>query len=144
MGDISYAFRTLRKAPLASVTIVVTIALGLGMVAAVFTLLNTFLFRFDNVPNIHEMYGIERPRTADGDLVPVTRPLYDAVRRETSVFTDVFAMVAETDSRVNGRTMGGSLRSHTPGYLPAAPPGRTSRDHREFLDLRSSEVTNES
>lgn len=109
MGDISYAFRTLRKAPLASVTIVVTIALGLGMVAAVFTMLNTFLFRIDNVPNIHEMYGVERPRTADGDLVPLTRPVYDALRRETSVFTGVFAMVAETDSRVNGRTMGGSL-----------------------------------
>ena len=109
MGDISYAFRTLRKAPLASLTIVVTVALGLGLVAAVFTLLNSFLFRVDNVPNIHEMFGVERPRTAEGDLVPITRPVYDALRRETSVFTDVFAMVPETDSRVNGRTMGGSL-----------------------------------
>ena len=109
MGDISYAFRTLRKAPLASLTIVVTVALGLGMVAAVFTFLNVFLFRADNVPNVHELFGVERPRTADGDLVRLTRPVYEALRRETSVFTDVFAMVPETDSRVNGRTMGGSL-----------------------------------
>jgi predicted permease len=109
MGDISYAFRSLRKAPLASLTIIVTVALGLGLVAAVFTLLNTFLFRVDNVPDIHEMYGVERPRTADGDLVPLTHPVYDALRRETSVFTDVFAMIPETDSRVDGRTMGGSL-----------------------------------
>jgi predicted permease len=109
MRDIAYAVRTLRKAPLASLTIVVTVALGLGMVAAVFTLLNTFLFRVDNVPNIHELFGVERPRTAEGDLVPLTRPVYDALKRETSVFTDVFAMVPETDSRVNGRTMSGSL-----------------------------------
>jgi predicted permease len=109
MGDISYAFRTLRKAPLASVTIVVTVGLGLGLVAAVFTLLNSFLFRVDNVPDIHEIYGVERPRTADGDLVRLTRPVYDALRVETRVFTDVFAMVAETDSRVNGRTMAGAL-----------------------------------
>ena len=109
MGDISYAFRSLRKSPLASLTIVVTVALGLGMVAAVFTFLNVFLFRADNVPNIHELFGVERPRTADGELVRLTRPVYDALRRETGVFTDVFAMVPETDSRVNGRTMGGSL-----------------------------------
>jgi predicted permease len=109
MGDISYAFRSLRKSPLASLTIIVTVALGLGMVASVFTFLNVFLFRADNVPNIHEMYGVERPRTADGDAVQLTRPVYEALRRETAVFTDVFAMVAETDSRVNGRTMNGSL-----------------------------------
>src|SRR5688572_21777691 len=109
MRDIAYALRTLRKAPLASLTIVFTVALGLGMVAAVFTFLNVFLFRADNVPNVHELYGVERPRTADGDLVRLTQPVYDALRRETAVFTDVFAMVPETDSRVNGRTMSGAL-----------------------------------
>ena len=109
MGDISYAFRTLRKAPLASLTIILTVSLGLGMVAAVFTLLNVALFRADNVHNVHELFGVERPRTADGDLVQLTRAVYDAMRRETSVFTDVFAMVPETDSRVNGRTMSGAL-----------------------------------
>ncbi len=109
MRDIAYALRTLRKAPLASLTIVFTVALGLGMVAAVFTFLNVFLFRVDNVPNVHELYGVERPRTADGDLVRLTQPVYHALRRETAVFTDVFAMVPETDSRVNGRTMSGAL-----------------------------------
>jgi predicted permease len=109
MSDISYAFRSLLKSPLSSLTIVITVGLGLGMVAAVFTFLNVFLFRADNVPDIHEMFGVERPRTADGDLVPLTLPVYEALRRETSVFADVFAMVPETDSRVNGRTMGGSL-----------------------------------
>jgi predicted permease len=109
MGDISYAFRTLRKSPLSSLTIILTVSLGLGMVAAVFTLLNMALFRPDNVHNVHELFGVERPRTADGDLVRVTRPAYDALKRETAVFTDVFAMVPETDSRVNGRTMSGAL-----------------------------------
>jgi len=109
LRDIAYALRALRKSPLASLTIVLTVALGLGMVAAVFTLLNRFLFRVDEVPNVHEFYAVERPRTADGDLVRLTQPVYEALRRETSVFTDVFAMVPETDSRVGGRTMGGNL-----------------------------------
>jgi predicted permease len=109
MGDLSYAVRSLRKSPLASITIIVTVALGLGMVASVFTFLNVFMFRVDNVPHVHEFYGAERPRTAEGDLVRLTRPVYDALRHETAVFTDVFAMVPETDSRVNGRTMSGTL-----------------------------------
>lgn len=109
MGNLAYAFRSLRKAPLASLTIVVTVALGLGMVAAVFTFLNVFLFRVDRVPNIHELYGVERPRTADGDLVALTRARYDDLRRETTAFSDVFAMVAETDSRIDGRTWSGTL-----------------------------------
>src|SRR5688500_1896843 len=107
MGDVYYASRTLREAPLASVPILLRVSLGLCMVAAVFTLLIMALFRADNVHNVHELFGVERPRTAAGDLVRLTRPVYDAMRRETSVFTDVFAMVPETDSRVNGRTMSG-------------------------------------
>ena len=109
MADIGYALRSLRKAPLASLTIVVTVALGLGMVAAVFTILSSLLFRVDQVPSIHELYGVERPRTAEGDLVKLTKPRYEELRRETAVFTDVFAMVPETDSRINGRNWGGSL-----------------------------------
>jgi predicted permease len=109
MRDIAYGFRALYKTPLASLTIILTVALGLGMVASVFTLLNVFLFRVDEVPNVHELYGVERPRTAEGDMVPLTRPVYDALRQETSVFTDVFAMVAETDSRLEGRTLSGTL-----------------------------------
>src|SRR5688572_31543570 len=36
-------------------------------ISAVFTLLNAALFRADNVHNVHELFGVERPRTADGD-----------------------------------------------------------------------------
>jgi putative ABC transport system permease protein len=47
--DVSYAFRTVRRAPLTSLTIVATIALGLGLVAAVFTFYNAFFLRVDAV-----------------------------------------------------------------------------------------------
>ena len=108
MGDISYAVRTLRKAPLPSLTIVITVGLGLGLVAAVFTLLNSFLFRVDQVPNVHEFYAAER-REPDGDQVRLTRSVYDALTRETDIYNGVFAMVPELDSRVDGRTMSGTL-----------------------------------
>ena len=54
--DVRYALRTFAKAPLAAFTIVVTVALGLGVVAVLFTVLNTLIFRVDNVPDISQMY----------------------------------------------------------------------------------------
>jgi len=58
----------------AAFTIVATVAIGLGVVAVLFTILNTFLFRVDTVPDVATMYAIERPRRANGDRPPLTRP----------------------------------------------------------------------
>ena len=51
--DTRYALRGFARAPLVSLTIIATVGLGLGLVAAVFTFLSTFLFRVDRVPDIH-------------------------------------------------------------------------------------------
>ena len=109
MRDILYAVRSFRRAPLAALTIVTTVALGLGLVAAVFTFLNIFLFRVDEVANPGELFGVERPRSSDGEPRRFTRPQYEALRHETSVFTDAFAMLQDIDSRIDGRMMAGTL-----------------------------------
>jgi predicted permease len=109
--DIYYAFRTFRRAPLAAVTIVTTVALGLGLVAVVFTFFNVFVFRVDAVQNPDELFAVERPRAADGDRVPFTRVDYDALRSETKVFVDAFAMLPDIDSRIDGRMMAATLVS---------------------------------
>jgi predicted permease len=108
IGDIFYAFRTFQRAPLVAFTIVSTVALGLGLVAVVFTFLNTFLFRVDVVPDLDEMFAVERPRTGD-DRPRFTRAQYQALRRETSVFTDAYAELPDLDSRIDGRMMAGTL-----------------------------------
>ena len=107
--DILYAFRTFRRMPLAALTIVTTVALGLGLVTVLFTFLNLLLFRVDNVPNPGQLFGVERPRSSGGDRVRFTRPQYEALRRETSVFSDAFAMLPDIDSRIDGRMMAGTL-----------------------------------
>src|SRR5688500_7034197 len=89
--DVRYAMRTFRRAPLTAITIVVTVAIGLGVVAVLFTILNRFLFRVDQVPDIRAMYGVERPRLGDANPPPLTRSHFDALRTETDVFTDVYA-----------------------------------------------------
>ena len=108
VGDILYAFRTFQRAPLVAFTIVSTVALGLGLVAVVFTFLNTFLFRVDVVPDLHQMFAVERPRTGD-ERTPFTRAEYEALRRDTSVFTDAYAELQDLDGRIDGRMMTGTL-----------------------------------
>src|SRR5882672_5702668 len=56
IGDIQYALRTFRRAPLAALTIVVTVAIGLGLVAVLFTVLNVLLFFFFNDTATTEIY----------------------------------------------------------------------------------------
>jgi predicted permease len=105
--DIAYALRAFKRAPLVAFTIVSTIAVGLGLVAVAFTVLNVFLFRLDAVPNVREMFAVARPPASDGERQGLTRAQFDALRRETNVFTDAYAEVSDVDSRVDGRLMFG-------------------------------------
>ncbi|MPY90328.1 MAG: FtsX-like permease family protein [Luteitalea sp.] len=104
--DILYAFRTFRRAPLAALTIVATVALGLGLVAVVFTVYSMFFLRVDAVRSPGELFAVELERWAGADADedgPFTRPDYDAMRRETSVFTDALAMLPMNVTRIGGR-----------------------------------------
>jgi predicted permease len=106
--DIGYAFRTFRHAPLAALTIVATVALGLGLVAVVFTVYNMFFLRVDAVRSPGELFAVE-PLTGRDDTnerIAFTRPDFDAMRRETNVFTGAFAMQSSGDpnlTRIEGR-----------------------------------------
>ena len=65
--DILYAFRTFRRAPLAALTIVATVALGLGLVAVVFTVYNILFLRVDAVRSPGELFAVERAADGPGD-----------------------------------------------------------------------------
>ena len=111
IGDLQYALRTFRRAPLAALTIVVTVAIGLGLVAVLFTVLNVLLFRTDAVPDITEIYAVERPQQANGDLSKFTRQRFEALRSDTNVFTEAYAALNEIDLRIDGRMMAVNLVS---------------------------------
>jgi predicted permease len=106
--DVLYACRSFRRAPVVALTIVTTVGLGLGLVAVVFTFLNAGLFRVDDVRNPHELFAVERQQSASAEPERFTRPHYDALVRETGVFSDAFA-TTDIDCRIDGRNMEGSL-----------------------------------
>ena len=104
--DIVYAFRTFRRAPLAALTIVATVALGLGVVAVVFTVYTLFFLRVDAVRSPDELFAVELLRSTDSgeeEQVPLARPEYDALRRETTVFADMAAMLDGGPPHVEGQ-----------------------------------------
>ena len=109
LRDVLYACRSFRARPLVALTIVTTVGLGLGLVAAVFTILNAMVFRVDDVRNPHELFAVERQRTANAEPERFTRPQYDALVRETGVFSDAFAMGPDIDRWIDGRRLEGSL-----------------------------------
>ncbi|HUP40576.1 MAG TPA: ABC transporter permease [Vicinamibacterales bacterium] len=107
--DVRYAIRSFRRAPLVALTIVATVGLGLGLVTVVFTILNAFVFRVDEVRNPHELFGVERERPAASETAGFTRAQYDALVRETGVFSDTFARTGDIDAWIDGRRMEGPL-----------------------------------
>lgn len=109
--DVQYALRTVRTAPLAAATIVGTVAVGLGVVAVLFTMLNALVFRVDSVPGVDEMFEVERVQVENAVGVPFTRTGMDELRTETAVFTDTYATIPNVDLFVHGRTMAVTLVS---------------------------------
>ena len=107
--DVRYAGRSFRRAPLAALTIVTTVGLGLGLVAVVFTIFNAFVFLVDEVHDPYALFAVERPLSANAKPETFTRSQYDALVRESGIFTDAFARTPEIDSWIEGRRLEGPL-----------------------------------
>jgi len=110
--DVRFALRMLRRAPLVALTVVATIALGLGVITVAFTFFNAFFLRVDAVRNPDELFAVERPtRPGFRGHVPFTWTEYEAIRRGTDVFTDVAAARPSIPTRINGRAARGMFVS---------------------------------
>ena len=102
--DVAYACRSWRRAPLAAVTIILTVAFGLGLVTIAFTFYSALALRTDAVPHPDELFELYRPPSPGVDAaVPFTVADYRTFRRTNTVFRDVAAATGGVDVRVDGR-----------------------------------------
>jgi predicted permease len=107
--DLRYAFRSFGRAPLAALTIVATVGLGLGLVAVVFTILNAYVFRVDEVRNPSELFAVERRQSATAEPETFTRLQYETLVRETAIFSEAAATTRDVPAWIEGTRREGRL-----------------------------------
>jgi predicted permease len=107
--DVRYAFRSFGRAPLAALTIVATVGLGLGLVAVVFTILNAYIFRVDEVRNPSELVAVERRQSASAEPETFTRRQFETLVREADIFSDAVASTRDVPAWIEGTRREGRL-----------------------------------
>jgi predicted permease len=116
-SDFRYAARSLGRSPGFSAAAIVTIALGIGLNAGVFTVLNGVLFRDLPAPSAHELVSIEqtvtgwRP-TATTGVGTFSASEFHAYRDQTRTLSGVLAHSNPTEA-----TLGGNAPQMTFGVL---------------------------
>jgi putative ABC transport system permease protein len=104
--DISYAFRALRRNPGFAAVVVLSLALGIGANAAIFTLVNAVLLR---------TLAVKAP----GELVALGDPARTNSLSMGSVRADLFSYPLYKDVRDNNRFLTGLAASGRAGRLDA-------------------------
>jgi predicted permease len=123
--DIVYALRRLRSAPAFTVTAIVTLALGIGANTAIFSIVNSVLFRPLPFPEPERLYAIySANRTANQLQAPVSPVDLDDWRTGRRVIEDIgghFYAEGSTGVDLTGRGDPRRLSTvfFTPGFLTA-------------------------
>ena len=91
--DLRLSFRTLARKPGFTVVVIATLALGIGVNTAVFTLVDTLLFRPLPVPNPHEIVslGSAGQRRQDSTNQVFSFPAYLRIREANQAFSGLIA-----------------------------------------------------
>src|SRR3954470_5030840 len=93
MNDLRFALRQLRKSPAFTLLAVLTLAIGIGMNTAIFSLVESIFLRglpFAQIDRVVRVYGEAKER--DLKQLPLSVPKFKHFREATrSIFSDIAA-----------------------------------------------------
>ena len=89
LQDLRYALRGLKNAPGYAMTVVLTLALGLGSVTAMLAIVDTVLLRPVALPHPEQLVMLYGRARQDGRTYALSYPKIDALRHDTRSFTAV-------------------------------------------------------
>ena len=100
LQEFRYAVRQLCNSPWFTVTVVLTLALGIGANTAIFSVMNAVLLKGLPVPNPHELVYIHVPggqpngasNTGDSET-SFSQPVFEDLRQDRRAFADLIAFV---------------------------------------------------
>ncbi|HLJ47319.1 MAG TPA: ABC transporter permease [Bryobacteraceae bacterium] len=107
--DVRYALRTFRRSPGFVLTVAFTIAIGLGLNAALFTLFNSYVLRPIAIQDPYSLYSFTWTNQ-DGHVHWFTWDEYQALAKHNPAFSEVAAF-DPLYTRVDGNVMQGELVS---------------------------------
>lgn len=97
--DLRHALRMLRKNPSFTLTAVLSLALGIGVNTAMFSVIDAVLVR--PLPYVHSSRLVVLGQKSEGNLFAVTVPEFDVVRHENAVFASVAAYRGTGEHRLD-------------------------------------------
>jgi predicted permease len=109
LKDLRYALRSLRKQPTFAAGVIVTLALGLGLNAALFTIINAYVLRPLAVRDPYSLYQIGL-RSKTRVEMGFTRQSLADLQVRTDVFSDVLA-IRSRFVNLEGRIVSGAVVS---------------------------------
>jgi hypothetical protein len=99
LKDIRYAFRMLLRSPLVASVAVLSLALGIGGAASVFTVLNAIVLRNLPVPNPQQLFAASKGN-AEAVTARYSWPLIQQAQQEIQDRAELFAATPPTDLQV--------------------------------------------
>ena len=107
MKDIRYALRTFQRSPGFAFTVIGTIALGLGLNTALFTIFNAYVLRPLSIRDPYSLYSFTWVNRA-GQSHSFSRPDFESFAKNNPVFSEV-AGLRFLYAQMNGHPMMGEL-----------------------------------
>ncbi|MDB4878340.1 MAG: permease [Gemmatimonadetes bacterium] len=98
--DVRYALRAFRRAPTFALSVVLTIGLGIGLTASVFTIFNAYVLRPFDVRDPHSLYSLQWMDRV-GRIHDFSLADYSTLRRDNPAFAGLAAFHT-VSTRLNG------------------------------------------